>query len=116
MQIIGQLAAEGVGLLRHQLREDLLLLFVTELGDVAAGVWTRADQSFFAVALPDASRRRGRAGHDLGHVIAFQAALKQLDDASSDRQREGLHPCSCVEGAGAYISSRNRATSERASL
>jgi hypothetical protein len=76
MQVIGQLAAERVGLGRHQLRKKLLLLLVAELGRVPAGVRTWADQTFFAIALPDASRPRGRTGHDPGHVIAFQAALK----------------------------------------
>ena len=76
MQIIRQFAAKCVRLLRHQLREDLLLLLIAQSGRVPAGVRTRTDKTFLAIALPDASRRRGRAGHDLGHVIAFQAALK----------------------------------------
>jgi hypothetical protein len=93
VQVIGQLAAERVRLLRDQLAEDLLLLLVRELGHMPATMRTRLDAAFCAVALPHASRRSRRTGHDLGHVIAFQATLKQLDDPSSHRQRERLHPC-----------------------
>ena len=86
MQIVGQLAAESVGLLRDQFAEHLLLLLLVELGRVPTGVRARADQSFLAITLPDAPRRRRRAGHDLGHVVTFQAALEQCDDASANRQ------------------------------
>jgi len=85
VQVIDQLAAEGVGLLRHQLRQRLLLLLIVQPGRVSTGVGTRPDQTVLAIPLPDASRRRRRAGHDLGHIIPFQATLKQFDDASSHR-------------------------------
>jgi len=43
VQVVGQLAAEGVGLLCHQLGQHLLLLLLLELGRMSAGVRTRAD-------------------------------------------------------------------------
>jgi hypothetical protein len=91
VQVVGQFATERVGLLRHQFRQHLLLLLLVQLGRVSAGVRARTDQTFFAIALPDATRRRGRAGHDLGHVVAFQPALKELDDPASHSQRKCLH-------------------------
>jgi hypothetical protein len=57
VQIVCQLAAERIRLLRDQFRQHLLLLLLVELGRVAAGVRTRADQTFFTIALPDPSRR-----------------------------------------------------------
>ena len=116
-KLIGQLAAKRIGLLRDQLAQHLLLLLIGELGRVTAGVRPRADQSFLAIALPDAPRRRRRAGHDLGHVIPFQPTLKEFDDASSHRQRKSFHAALLVKyRSGAYISRVNRARCDRASL
>jgi hypothetical protein len=116
VQIVGQFAAEGVGLGGHQLTQHLLLLLVAELGRVTTGVRTRLDAPFLAVVPPDAACSRRRAGHDLGHVIAFQAALDQLNDPSSHRQRKSFHAAPRLRPPGAYITSANRATGERASL
>jgi hypothetical protein len=91
VQIVGQLAAKRIGLLRHQLRQHLLLLLIVELRRVSAGVRTRSDQTFLTITLPDASRRCGRAGHDPGDIIAFQPALKELDDPPPHRQGECFH-------------------------
>ena len=71
MQLISQLTAERVGLLRDQLAEQLLLLLLVELRDMTAGMRTGTDQTFLAITLPDASRRCRRAGHNLSHVVAL---------------------------------------------
>jgi hypothetical protein len=95
VQIIGQFAAERVGLLRHQFRQHVLLVLLVQPGRVPTGVRTRTDPTFLAIALPDATCRCRRTGHDLGDVVAFQAALKELDDPSSHRQRECFHAAPC---------------------
>jgi hypothetical protein len=86
VQVVGQFAAEGVGLLGHQFGKNLLLLLITELRDVSPSVRSRADQAFLAVALPDAACSRRRTNHDLSYIVAFQAALKKLDDSPPHRQ------------------------------
>lgn len=96
VQVVGQLAAERVGPLRDQLAEHLPLLLVAQLRRVAAAVRARLDPAVFAVPLPDPPRRGRRAGHDLAHVAAFQAGLKQFDDPSPHRQEKSFgHTAPC---------------------
>jgi len=86
VQLIGDFAAERVGPGGHQFAQHPLLLLVREPGRVTAAMGTRLDRPVFTVALPDAARRRGRAGHDLGDIVAFQTGLKQLHDPPSHRR------------------------------
>jgi hypothetical protein len=118
VQIVSQFAAERVGLVRHQLRQQLLLPLIVQPGRVPTGVRTRPDPTFFTIALPDATCRCRGTGHDPGDVVAFQAALKELDDPSSHRQGKSFHagPLLAEESPQAYVSSGNRARGEDALL